>query len=117
MNFYGGTFFSGGFFGSVGSTHGKGDERRKRRSIVKPTGLPPVGRQGRKSVEERVEDTREIEQEVSREVLQLPQAGSPPIAEMSLVQIEREIGTLLRKQLRSEDEEIILMLLLCAIAT
>lgn len=108
--FFGGTFFGGGFFqnlptgqvAEVVRTGGKGDNDRKRR-IYKPTGLPP---EGRKTVEQRVQETREVH----REVLKL-KAPPKQIQEMSLAEIDAEIGSRLREQLRKEDEEIILMLL------
>lgn len=117
--FFGGEFFGGGFFQNLPTgeavdvkTGGKGDN--KRRSIVKPTGLPPY-REPRKTVEERVHETREIHQEV-REVLRLK--PRKPIQEMSIAEIDSEIGERLRKQLQltEEDEEIILMLLAAAVA-
>lgn len=114
--FFGGPFFGGGFFGesqvepqeeeAPTKTGGKGDnDRKKRKSIYKPTGLLE-----RKTVEERVEATREIH----REVLKLPPKPLP-VAEMSLAQIEAEIGERLRVSLRTEEEEI-LMLLAAAVA-
>jgi hypothetical protein len=111
--FFGGEFFDGGFFQpleeqqEVAYKGGRGDnDKKKRRSIYKPTGLLD----GRKTVEQRVQVTREIH----REVLKLP---PKPLAvvEMSLSQIDAEIGERLRASLRNEEEEI-LMLLAAAVA-
>jgi hypothetical protein len=114
--FFGGEFFDGGFYQpleelveevEVVKTGGKGDNDKKRRNIFKPTGLPP---EGRKTVEQRVQATREIH----REVLKL--SPKPlPVVEMSLAQIDAEIGERLRASLRNEEEEI-LMLLAAAVA-
>lgn len=109
--FFGGEFFDGGFYKSLEEQEvvhrgGRGDnDRKKRKSIYKPTGLPPIGR---KTVEELVQATREIH----REVLKLPQKALP-VAEMSLAQIETEIGERLRA---SMEEEEILLLLAAAVA-
>jgi hypothetical protein len=112
--FFGGEFFDGGFYKpleeqqEVAYKGGRGDnDSKKRRSIFKPTGLPP---EGRKTVEQRVQATREIH----REVLKLPPKPLP-VVEMSLSQIDAEIGERLRASLRNEEEEI-LMLLAAAVA-
>ena len=110
--FYGGEFFGAGFFYAIVEdeavrTGGKGDDSDvapKRKSIYKPTGLPPY----RETVERRVKETREIAREVAREVLHLPK----PVKRMSLSEIDSEIAVLMQKKLRTEDEEIVLMLLL-----
>jgi hypothetical protein len=111
--FFDGPFFSGGFFGEAEEQSEPikarpGDEGRKRKSIYKPTGLPPF----RKTVEERVEETRQIAREIHEPVAVVVQ----PVAQMSLNDIEAEIGELLRKKIRTEDEEIMLLLLLVAAA-
>lgn len=117
MNFFGGTFFSGGFFGSVGVTGGKGDNP----SIVKPTGF-----QRRKTltlkkdpkVAERVEQSKQIQLEVAeqlaREFGESQEVFRPAIEKMALVDIEREIGALLRRKIRTEEEEIMLLLMMAA---
>lgn len=107
--FFHGTFFAGGFFDELVlfTSGGKGDNsQKKRKSIYKPTGLPPY----RETVERRVQETHEIAKEVAREaraVLHLPK----PVERMSLAELDAEIGVLLHKKLRTEDEEIVLMLL------
>ena len=110
--FFGGNFFDGGFFGeSLGAletpkTGGKGDnDRKRRRSIYKPTGLPPY----RNPVEQRVAETHEIAKEVVRAYQDVPVV---PVARMSLAEVQ-EIGTLIRKQ---DDEEIVLLLMAASVA-
>lgn len=106
--FFDGPFFGGGFFGELES----GDVARPRpadneRRIYKPTGLLD-----RKTVKQRVAETREIHREV-RGVLSLP-TPAKPIKELSLAEIDAEIGARLREQLRKDDEDIVLMLLIAA---
>jgi hypothetical protein len=103
--FFGGPFFSGGLFGElqddeIPKTGGKGDNKRKRKAIYKPTGLPPY----RKPVEQRLQETHEIAREV---IAQEPR--------MSLSEVE-EIGTLLHKKMKTEEEEIVLLLLAVSVA-
>lgn len=109
--FFGGEFFDGGFFQELeqetAKTGGKGDNASKKRSIYKPTGLPPY--RVRKTVEQRVEETREIHQEVLAE--RKVERVEPAIQQMSLVDIDAEIARLLHKKLRTEDEELLLLLL------
>lgn len=132
-NFFDGEFFGGAFFGaSVDSGHtsgGKGDnERRARRVPFKPTGLLERPRnpskEGRKEVADRVDESRQIEAEIAEKLarefkedtLRLP-AEQPPVAEMSLKEVEQEIGAILRKKIRTEEDEVILLMLMAAGAT
>jgi hypothetical protein len=95
----------------------EGDGRRRR--IVKPTGL--LDRPKRK-VDERVDDSREIEAEIAarlaREFVddtqELVEVEEPPIAQMTVAEIDYEIGVLLRKKLKQEEEEIMAMILLAS---
>jgi hypothetical protein len=114
--FFDGPFFGGGFFGEAGEvveveeveTRARpADNEKKRRSIYKPTGLPPY----RKTVEERIEETREIEREVFEE-----EVVKPPVHTMSQLAIDAEIGALLRKKMRTDDEELLLLVLAVAVA-
>lgn len=103
--FFGGEFFDGGYFKALEEvevkTGGKGDNAKKRRPIYKPTGLTY-----RKTVEERVEES----QAIAAEVVEALEAA--PVVTMSLTDIDAEIGTLLRKQMRTEEEEVMLLLLM-----
>lgn len=118
MNFFGGTFFSGGFFGSVGVSGGKGDNAP--RGTYKPTGLLPRKKLTLKKspkVSEREAQAREVELEVAQQLAREFSeeiVSQQPIERMELVDIEREIGTLLRRKIRTEEEEVMLLLLMTA---
>ena len=98
-------------------TGGIDPPKRRRLTIVKPTGLVdrPLT-----PVEERTEAVEAIHQEVrarvAREFTEEPEAEFEfkPISTMSLVEIDREIGMLLRKKMRDEEDEMLLILLLAA---
>lgn len=118
--FFGGEFFDGGFFQPLGAeatteenvrTGGKGDNA-KRRTIFKPTGLPPY--RVRKTVEERVQETAQIHREVIEGKVLVEVEEPRPLIQMTMREIDAEIGELLRKKLRTEDEEVMLMLLLAS---
>ena len=133
-NFFDGEFFGGGFFGSnPGPSGGKGDNdggQESRHQPFKPTGLldrprKPV-KEGRKEVADRVDESRQIEAEIAgrlakefgeetQEILRLPEA-QPPVEEMTLAEVELEIGLLLRKKLRTQEDEILILLLMAAAA-
>ena len=124
--FFGGPFFGGGFFGapSTGTPADGGKGKRSKRAdssrIFKPTGL--LDRRIETPVEKRVAETAEIHAEVQAErKFEAPQAVSVarmglPVESMSLTDIEAEIGLLLRKTMRTQDEEITLLLLMVAAA-
>ena len=93
---------------------GKGDNDARRRGTFKPTGLPPIKR-GKKAVpgvEARVAETHEIAKEVAREAL----ATAPPLVEMTAAEIDFEIGKLLKKAMRTDGDEIVLLTLMAAAA-
>ena len=133
-SFFGGEFFGGEFFNAAGAavaevTRPRPDDGggiRKRRTIFKPTGL--VERktlsipEGRKSVDQRVADSIEIEAEAAGAVARklrgrIEQAETvKPIARMSLAEVEREIGVLLHKKLRTEEDEMWLLMLMAVTA-
>jgi len=112
--FFDGPFFNGGFFGEVEAeettrARPSDDEgKKKRRAIYKPTGLPPIGR---KTVQERIAETHEIARQVAP-----VEVDAKPVVQMSLAEIDAEIGALLRKKIRTEDEEIMLLVLLAIAA-
>jgi len=109
---FSGLFFGAPFYGQ--NTRARDEKEEKRRRIYKPTGLPPYRETLtlRKTVDQRVEESREIHQEVTREVLRLPK----PIRQMSLAEIEAEIGVRLRQKMDKEDEDLVFMLLAAAVA-
>lgn len=96
-------------------TGGKGDNGR--RSIYKPTGLVD-----RPSVQDRVEDSRQIQAEVAGqlarelrgEIEAFEELAKQPVTRMTISEIDAEIGSLLRKRIRTEEDEIILLLLIAA---
>lgn len=94
---------------------GKGDNDGRRRRIVKPTGLVDRKPEVRKGVDERVAETEVIAEGVAerfgREFTEDVEA-SGPVEELSLADIEREIGAILRKKLRTDDDEILLLMLM-----
>lgn len=112
---------------------GKGDNaggKESRHPSFKPTGLvdrprKPV-KEGRKEVSDRVDESRQIEAEIagrlakefSEETLNIQQEPPPvaPVEEMTLAEVELEIGVLLRKKLRTQEDEILILLLMAAAA-
>ena len=112
--------------GAVTPAGGKGDNpAARRRHTIKPTGF--TGRAKKQSkVDERVDESREIHAEVAARIarefgeetirLRGEQAEQPAIEAMSLREIDAEIGALLRKKLRTEEDELMLLLLMAAAA-
>lgn len=104
--------------------HGDGDDGKRRTlHIFKPTGLLERHfKSGRKTVDERVRDSIKIHAEITgkiaKEFSQESEriAAQPPVVEMSLVDVDREIGVLLRKKMRTEDDELLLLILIAACA-
>lgn len=99
---------------------GKGDNQKRGKSIFKPTGLedrrPSVKiTEGRKTVEERIEETRgiaEVVREVAAAEFFREAEDYKPIEIMTLSEIDAEIGALMRKKYRDMDDEEMLMLLM-----
>ena len=119
FHFFGGEFFDSGFLGVGGGDTVKtgtgGIDPPKRRTIYKPTGL--VDRP-RTRVEERVAETHEIAQQIAKafqeEFTPAEIAEPPPIEAMTMAEIDAEIGVLLRKKLRDEEDEAAMMLIMLA---
>lgn len=122
-------FFRGGG-GVVSDTtvpHGDGGDKKRRsnlqqRGTYKPTGLldRPIP-QGRKDADERVADAAQIAAEVAAKVAREFDTGlgiddDTPIEEMSLAQIEAEIGIRLRKKLQEEEDIMAMLILLAAVS-
>ena len=118
-NFFDGAFFNGGFFGENDDVAVKtgtgGIDPPKRRTIYKPTGLVDGPRT---RVEERVAETHEIAQQIAKafqeEFTPAEIAEPPPIEAMTMAEIDAEIGVLLRKKLRDEEDEAAMMLIMLA---
>jgi|SRR3990167_2455073 len=124
-SFFGGAFFGGEFFNTaiepdttpVKTGTGGIDPRR----IIKPTGLLRVPRkEGRKEIADRVDDSRDIQVEIAGRLAReftdetVSLDVQPTVVEMSIAEIEFEIGVLLRKKLRNEEDEVLLFLLMVA---
>ena len=128
-NFFGGTFFQGGFFGEIGTAEvviktGTGGIDPKRKTLHKPI-YKPTGLQRRKTltlnprVSERVEQSKQIQLEVAEQLAkefgaETQEILGQPLEKMALVDIELEIGALLRRKIRSEEDEIMLLLLMAS---
>ena len=98
---------------------GKGDNEGRRRTIFKPTGLVDRPRtRTQEIVESRVEQSREVAQEIAAEALVQvtpPQADPlPEVSMMTFAEIDREIRERLHKKLRTEEDELILLALMAA---
>ena len=113
-----------GMFGTDTVIGGKGDnsedsgvsssKKSKRRQIIKPTGLIDRPRIER-SVEARVERSREIAREVAVAAeLEFSEPEMVPVSRMTLSEIDAEIGKLLHKKLRDDEDEFVLLMLLIA---
>ena len=99
----------------VVKTGGKGDNSKRRRLIVKPTGL--VDRAATPTIKERLEDSAQLHVEAkiqARERFDVEAPEPQPIETMSQAAIDFEIGVLLRKKLRTEEDEILLLMLMMA---
>lgn len=97
------------------------DPGELRRGIIKPTGLldrPPRKKppEARKSVEERVEDARQIQAEIAGELAQELrgeiESAQNAISAMTAAEVDFEIGVLLRKVQRTQEEDLLLLMLM-----
>lgn len=126
-SFFGGAFFGGEFFseptGGVAKTGTGGidpEDGLRRRRIVKPTGILHRPVKARPSVQERIDDSAGIAAEIAgRIALEFAEESAalqarPPVVEMSLSEIEAEIGSLLRKKMRTDEDEVLLLILMAA---
>jgi hypothetical protein len=118
--FFGGSFFGGEFFSTssgvvtpiVTTKTGTGGIDLPR--AVKPVPFLGKGRP-KERVEQRVDETREIHAEVAgklaRELSEIEDV-EVPISELTMFQVDQEIGRLLRKVQRTQEEEILLLMLM-----
>ena len=127
------------FFGSVYFTDGDapvdavvktgtggidpGDGLRRRRPIIKPTGLLQLPKkEGRKDVADRIAESGDIQAEIAARLAKefteesLAIQARPPVAQMSLREVEAEIAELLQKKLMTEDDEMMILMLVAAAA-
>ena len=121
--------FNTGLAGDVAVKTGTGGidpKTGKRRIPFKPTGLIERQRkEGRKTVDDRADESAQIAAEVAAKVAREfseesrqieARTAEPPIVQMSMAEIDFEIGILLRKKLRTEEDELMLVLMLAAAA-
>lgn len=96
-----------------------------RRFPAKPTGLldrpKKEVREGRKNVEDRIDESAQIAAEIAGNLArefgdETQRQEAANIVEMSMAEVDFEIGVLLRKKIRNEEEEIMLMLLMIAVS-
>lgn len=131
--FFGGDFFGGEFF-SVATeaeevvktgTGGidPGELRKHRYPPAKPLGILHLPKkplkEGRKEVSDRVEESRQIQSEIAARLArefteETALLDRPPVETMTMAEVEAEIGVLLRKKLRTDNEEVILFFLMIA---
>lgn len=127
-SFFGGSFFDGEFFSP--STGGKigvggidpGEGLKRRYPPVKPTGILHLPKKGKlpspiearigEAHDDRLEIAERLAREFGEETARIPEFK--PIAQMTMAEVEQEIGTLLRKKLRTEEDEILLLMLMAA---
>ena len=109
--------------GTGGIDPGEGLKRRKLHLPVKPTGLWERPKAKIPAVQQRLDESSDIQAEIASrlareftEETRALEAGleAVSIASMSMAEIDAEIGTLLRKKLRTDEEEVILLLLMMA---
>jgi hypothetical protein len=125
--FYGGPFFGGEFFSESGVKTGTGgiDPKGRGRRIVKPSGLEAPRKrktltlpEGRKTVDERalqaaelaVQTAKQLREEFEQRTEPLPQV--PLISMMPPEAIDMEIGQRLRRKLRKDEEELLMILII-----
>lgn len=133
-SFFGGSFFCGDFFNDGGPVPPPPDEAvktgtggidpgdaRKRRTF-KPTGLLHLPVKARPTVKERVDQSAgiasDIADKLAREFTEETQSLQTPTesVRMSLSEVDAEIGRILRKKVRTEEDEVLLLLLMAAVA-
>lgn len=94
-----------------------------RRRIVKPTGILglPKKKGGNKQVEARLQEAHDsraeiaakLAREFSEETASINEAQQ--IVEMTMAEVDAEIAMLLRKKLRTEEDEVMLLLMMAAV--
>ena len=111
-------------FGPKVGTGGIDPSEIRKQRIVKPTGILHLPRkEGRKDVADRIDESRDIQAEIagrlakefSEETTTL-ETRQAAIAAMTQAQRDAEIGRLLRERKRTEEDEILVLLLIAAAA-
>lgn len=126
-SFYGGEYFGGEFFNTAtpatstktgtGGIDPGGKRRSGKKGIFKPTGLVGKPKAKTPKVQQRLDETREIHEEVKEQAKKefLGEQLSPAVMETLLMaETEAEMKALLRKKLMAENEEALLIILLAS---
>ena len=100
----------------TGGIDGEGQRR-----IVKPSGLLQLPKKPSR-VEQRIDDSREIQAEISERLSkefteESTRLNFRPVDQMTLREIDDQIGVLLRKKLKDDDEVMLLLMMACAHVT
>ena len=108
-------------FGGASPTGGKGDNEKGKKRIFRPTGLADRPKKPLSRVDERAEDSSQIQAEIAQRLARefgedTIRLRPRPVVAMSPEEIDLEIGVLLRKKLRTDEDEIVLLLLMAAAA-
>ena len=106
--------------GGGGIDPGEGLKRKKLHLPFKPTGLLDRPKAKDIRVQERLDESVGIQAEIAARLAK--EFGEetatieerPSVSTMSMAQIDAEIGVLLRKKLRTDEDEVILLLLMVA---
>ena len=97
---------------------GKGDNE-KRRSTYKPTGILHLPQKS-PQVAERIDDSRAIQAEIAARLAkefteeEVARQEQVEVARLSAAEVDLEIGILLRKKVRTDQEELLLVLLMAS---
>ena len=106
--------------GTGGIDPGEGLRRRKTLHLpVKPTGLLERPKAKDVGVQKRLDETGAIQAEIAGRLArefgeETAEIEARPVTEMSMAEVEAEIGFLLKKKLRNDEEEVMLLLLMVA---
>lgn len=116
-SFFGGAFFNGEFFNSGSAQPVKnGVGGIEERFIVKPTGILHRPKKGKQSpvVEERIGEAHEAAVEAKKKVEEEfnPEKYLGPV--LTAQQRDQEIARLIHLRIRTEEEDILLMMLMAA---
>ena len=118
--FFGGAFFGGEFFNTPAIKTGTGGidpkKGKKLNLPFKPTGLS-VKKRGQKTENQSIISERLNEQELlAAEFTSKVTRETTPVEQLSLADIDLEIGTILRKKLKTDEENNRIAMLLILLA-
>lgn len=98
------------------------DPAKKKRQIFKPTGILHLPKAKEPAVQKRLEESSELHEQIAGEVAKEffgadgGVTGTKPIEQMSMAEMDAEIGELLRREFITQDEELRLLILMAASA-